>query len=202
MAKTTFYSLSEEKKKSILNALKVEFESHSLNEASVADIIKLADIPRGSFYQYFDDLEDSFFTILENEISESHEIFAKILKENNGDLYKALESFGSAMADEIFSKYKMYRMRYLNWNQTLAGKWKEFRKKRNEEVRKENGASTSIQSSFFKGLETEKMGYINTVIHSIIEKLFVMDWDKEEFLKHYKQYIDWMINGIKIKEEK
>ena len=65
MVKQTFLNLSKEKQERVLNAAKKEFSRAPLNEASVANIIKDADIPRGSFYQYFNDLEDIFYYILE-----------------------------------------------------------------------------------------------------------------------------------------
>lgn len=58
MPKTTFFHLSEEKQSRLLNAAKNEFSRTSLKEASIANIVKLAEIPRGSFYQYFENKED------------------------------------------------------------------------------------------------------------------------------------------------
>jgi len=53
MPTNTFFHLPEEKQQRLLDAAQIEFSRHSLQEASIANIVKLAGIPRGSFYQYF-----------------------------------------------------------------------------------------------------------------------------------------------------
>ncbi len=63
MPTDTFFRLDEEKKEKIILAAKKEFSEVSIQEASVANIIKYADIPRGSFYQYFSDKDDIFFYV-------------------------------------------------------------------------------------------------------------------------------------------
>ncbi len=65
MVKQTFTNLSMEKQNRILGAAMKEFSRAPLKDASVANIIKDAGIPRGSFYQYFNDLEDIFYYVLE-----------------------------------------------------------------------------------------------------------------------------------------
>ena len=60
MPKKTFYNLPEEKRKKILDAACSEFLRVPYEEVSINQIIKIAQIPRGSFYQYFDDKDDLF----------------------------------------------------------------------------------------------------------------------------------------------
>ena len=59
--KPTFLNLSKEKQELLITAAKKEFSRVPLNGASISNIIKDAGIPRGSFYQYFEDKEDIFF---------------------------------------------------------------------------------------------------------------------------------------------
>ena len=61
MAKQTFLNLSEDKRNMVVNALKKEFSRVPLKDALVSNIIIDAKIPRGSFYQYFNDIEDAFY---------------------------------------------------------------------------------------------------------------------------------------------
>lgn len=49
MPTNTFFHLPEEKQQRLLDAAQIEFSRHSLQEASIANIVKLAGIPRGSF---------------------------------------------------------------------------------------------------------------------------------------------------------
>lgn len=60
MPKETFFNLNPEKQDRIMSAVIDEFASHSYNEVKLSRIIKAADIPRGSFYQYFEDKEDLY----------------------------------------------------------------------------------------------------------------------------------------------
>ena len=90
MPKATFYNLTEEKREKIEKAIKKEFGRTSFSKASISKIITEAQIPRGSFYQYFEDKEDAIKYIIENFIKEEKEEMKKILEKNNGDIFKAM----------------------------------------------------------------------------------------------------------------
>jgi TetR/AcrR family transcriptional regulator len=65
MPKKTFFNLSDEKRCRIVDAALQEFAAHSFNEASINRIIKNAEIPKGSFYQYFKNKEDLYLYFLD-----------------------------------------------------------------------------------------------------------------------------------------
>ncbi len=65
MPTSTFFNLPEEKKKRILNSAIAEFAAKTYDEANIASIIRNAEIPRGSFYQYFADKKDLYKYILD-----------------------------------------------------------------------------------------------------------------------------------------
>ena len=60
MVSKTFESLNDDKKARVTAALLTEFSEHALVDAQVARIVKQADIARGAFYKYFDDLTDAY----------------------------------------------------------------------------------------------------------------------------------------------
>ncbi|MFW5790982.1 MAG: TetR/AcrR family transcriptional regulator [Bacillota bacterium] len=60
MPTATFFNLDKDKQKRIINAGIDEFSRNSFNDSSISNIIEKADIPRGSFYQYFADLKDFY----------------------------------------------------------------------------------------------------------------------------------------------
>lgn len=62
--KETFINLSDEKKEKIFRAAVDEFAAHRFSEASINQIIKSAEISRGSFYQYFNDKEDLYLYVI------------------------------------------------------------------------------------------------------------------------------------------
>ncbi|GAE91864.1 hypothetical protein JCM21714_830 [Gracilibacillus boraciitolerans JCM 21714] len=53
MPKETFYNLPDDKKTKLIAALHKEFSQVSLVDASIANIISYAQIPRGSFISIF-----------------------------------------------------------------------------------------------------------------------------------------------------
>lgn len=90
MPKQTFFNLTKEKQGSLINAAKKEFSRVPLHEASISNIIKDASIPRGSFYQYFEDLEDLFFFLLHEHSQRNYERMIAIIQMNNGDLFESI----------------------------------------------------------------------------------------------------------------
>lgn len=63
--KQTFFNLDEEKQTRILECAIDEFAFHSFDNAKLSNIIKNAQIPRGSFYQYFEDKTDLYLHIMD-----------------------------------------------------------------------------------------------------------------------------------------
>lgn len=63
LPRDTFLNLKEEKRQRILNAALHEIAGHGYDKASVTRIVKAAGIATGSFYQYFEDLDDLFICI-------------------------------------------------------------------------------------------------------------------------------------------
>ena len=64
MPTTTFFNLPPPKRERLLRAAVSEFVQKPFNEVSINSIIRIAQIPRGSFYQYFSDKSDLFHHIL------------------------------------------------------------------------------------------------------------------------------------------
>lgn len=91
MPTKTFFNLSKEKQKLLIDASEREFSRVSFSEASINQIIQDAKVPRGSFYMYFMDKEDLYFYILEKYKIKMHQLFLKQLVEKKGDFILAWE---------------------------------------------------------------------------------------------------------------
>ena len=87
MPKETFFHLKEEKRQKIEKALKEEFSRTSFEEASISNIIAKANIPRGSFYQYFEDKQDAIEYIMNQFIDLEHQKIRALLIQNQGDIF-------------------------------------------------------------------------------------------------------------------
>lgn len=175
MAKETFHNLADEKKNRILLAAKKEFEHHPLQHATVKAIIETANISRGSFYQYFDDLEDCYFTTMGHYTVDMHQVFQELFEKNERDLAKTLKEYGNVITEEFYSHNlrNLYKSYYLSW--TFRG---------NEHP--------------MEGIEIalERIRFISTIIHSVIERSFIENWPKETFTKVYTMHTQWLIEGV------
>lgn len=64
MPTNTFFNLPPPKREKLLQAATAEFTRKPYGEVSINRIIQVAEIPRGSFYQYFSDKTDLFQHVL------------------------------------------------------------------------------------------------------------------------------------------
>lgn len=102
MPSHTFLNLPDEKKKTLLDAALKEFGRMPLDKASINQIIKDANIPRGSFYMYFKNIDELYFYILETYRDGMLHIMLTSLEEHQGDL---ILSYQHAFSDMV--KYCM-----------------------------------------------------------------------------------------------
>lgn len=90
LPKQTFFNLPEHKKKKLLESAEMEFARVPLFEASIANIIRMAGISRGSFYQYFEDKDDIYIYLVDEKVKTAIIYFIGLLEKHNGDLIEAL----------------------------------------------------------------------------------------------------------------
>ena len=90
MCKETFLRLPEEKRDRVLNAAWDEFTTVSFAKASVNRIVRAAGIPRGSFYQYFEDKSDLFHYLMEQIHDQLTEDYQKVLARADGNLFRSI----------------------------------------------------------------------------------------------------------------
>lgn len=187
MPKQTYFNLSCEKRNKVYETLVRSFKEKALKDVTVKEIVLDLDIPRGSFYQYFDSINDAYFYVLEQELIEIHESFVNLVRDNRMNIVKALDMFGEVAADEIFTEknYRLYMNRYLCMDAELEKEWKSYRKN-----------NTKYAQNMMSLAEREKIAFIGTVMHSLIQRLFTESWDRETFLEHYGLYMNWIKRGI------
>lgn len=80
----------------------IEFRQYSFNESSISHIIARAQIPRGSFYQYFEDKADLYMYYTKKIGLDYNEYLLKLLEDNKGDYFKTLRLFIKDILNEVF----------------------------------------------------------------------------------------------------
>ncbi|MGE0978315.1 TetR/AcrR family transcriptional regulator [Bacillus thuringiensis] len=155
MPKQTFFNLASEKKEALIQAAMKEFSRVPLFEASISNIIKDAEIPRGSFYQYFEDKEDVFFFILDEYSKRDNEKIISILKEKDGDLFEAYIELYQYMLTKFqnLENRNFFRNAFLNMNYKV-----------------ENTLTRNVNEENYKSRLSEVMVLINTEKLNIIEE--------------------------------
>lgn len=95
MPKDTFFNLSQEKQERIIESAKAAFSKKRYSAVTIDAIVALAKIPKGSFYQYFDNKDDLY-----------KYIFYDVGKDKKEMLLEALDQYGEL----DFSKMLMQLM--------------------------------------------------------------------------------------------
>lgn len=119
MPKDMFYNISEAKRTMFLRVAVEEFTSKPFAEVSVNTIIKKAQISRGSFYTYFENLE-ALFNHLFRKVRADRQLYAKqLLKESNRDYFTFMRRLFAHDFDAYSKKgtYTLFR-NYINYIQT------------------------------------------------------------------------------------
>lgn len=135
MVKPTFVNLPQDKKEKITQALLNEFSNHSLAEAQVARIVKEAEIARGAFYKYFEDLSDAYRYLYQLAMKEIHsfvgapadyqpEIFyqnvVNFINQTQGSKYAKLVKmhmlYNESTVSEPFSQEVLVKLSPQNWS--------------------------------------------------------------------------------------
>lgn len=202
MPTQTFYNLSEGKRQRLIDAAIDEFTVRTLREASITNIIKQADIPRGSFYQYFEDLDDLFFYLVKRFVVNLSEQTLSIFEKTTGDFRVVTTTYAEAYIDFVMGSEKssFYKVIYLNMNSRVKGKI--FKS-----VIQTFKDSPIIYSKFEPNsslnlnLETtpeyiELIHFTLTILNHTISEGFAEDWTIQGTKELFNKRLDWVSHGV------
>lgn len=221
MPTTTFFRLDQEKQDKIIQAAKKEFTEVPIHEASIAKIIKEADIPRGSFYQYFSGKEDLFYYLFDRVRKGPEDYLFECLESEKGDLLEAFKKFFDYFVKEVFEgeetlffKNIFLHMTYHNSSRALLNelseKEQEARKNHIENHRK--GSKEAFERIYqmvnhellkttsereFKMLFRQLCTMIsNTINEGYRIKKCDKKFSVEQLIQDFNLKIDWLRNGV------
>ncbi|KEF37889.1 transcriptional regulator, TetR family [Schinkia azotoformans MEV2011] len=128
MPKITFFNLAKDKRQLLIEALEQEFSRVPLYNASISNIVKAANIPRGSFYQYFEDKEDAYFFLLKEQILKNKENFILSLQKCDGDLFDTMTELYGLTVRELSKGENINFLKnvFLNMTHEIENKFNEI----------------------------------------------------------------------------
>lgn len=172
--------LPENKQLAVYEACKQEFEDKPFHKAKISHIVEKLGIARGSFYQYFEDLKDCYFYVLSEETVEIHDLFFRLIKEGKS-LNEALISYEDLLVDNLINteNYKLYRNRYLYWNNDLDNYLK------SSEIRDMEAMKAIIK-------DPDLIHFLKALIHDLIYRLYSENWDEAMFRQRYRKAIGYL----------
>ena len=201
MPKDTFFNLEEGKRIKIIKAAKAEFLNKPLRKARVSNIVTKASIPRGSFYQYFEDLDDLYYYIVE-------EVFTEIFdagfsySEMTNDLFEfAKISFDfdyQGFKKESRHKYMSNVFRSSSGNNEYLEMYNKKRTKYIEDILDRLDLSNIRFNTREEQIKMYQM--IQELKISVINRTMMKNLSKEEAFSEFEWYLDILKTGL-LKEE-
>ncbi len=198
MPSRTFFNLKEEKKERIEKALIHEFSKGSFEQASITNIIKEANIPRGSFYQYFEDKKDAVKYIIEKFMIIDYEKMQQSLEESKGNIFEAALKVYDYRTNEAVLKFDIGLVKNI---------LEELRKNNinvfeNKDVLKSKKSLMEFINKNELNLETDDDLYyfiriITAITRSVTMEVFSERLSKEKGRKMLERELDIIKNGMK-----
>ena len=165
MVKTTFQNLSDEKKKRVSDALLKEFSTYPLAEAQVARIVKDAQIARGAFYKYFDDLEDAYKYIYKQAIRNIHLGVGQMIHEFDPKMfYQKTTDFIDKASDSNY--YDLIKL-HLSRNQPLI----------NPKIAEESRKTLHLNAQIWSAM---------VLSHEVVKLVLFDPENKKQYLERYR----------------
>ncbi len=206
MPKELFFKISEEKRNKLTNVCKSEFKEKSFDHVSVNTIIKKAGISRGSFYTYFDDLEECFSFIVRDIRDKRFKYGYKLLNDANNDYFSLVRKLYEYDYDlykeggeySLFKNYIYFMQSNQHGNLRNNMIIDLIKKLREDDVDFEELFSIKklnmTSEQFFDLVEVVILIMINTFLKAENENL-----SKEDSIKLFNQRLDLIEYGVRSK---
>lgn len=209
-----FENLEKEKKERVLEAAMDEFNIHGYGGASTNNIVKNANISKGSLFNYFENKDKLFMYLFKYNINKVTENFERNKEEIiKFDLLEAYKFFITTNI-EFFTKnprvFKFLAMAITNSPDSI--KILLQRKKREIQGFVISSIINNVENSYFReNIDKEKVAFLiltllDTLSNKYIEKykgdLQLLKADSENRDKEIEEYIDLIKFGVLRSEEK
>ena len=196
MIKQTFYNLPEHKRQRVINAVVDEFANAESEKVSINNIVKNANISRGSFYQYFDDKLDLVEVLIRSFIDKGIDDVRRAIVSSDGDIFYTFECMYDIIIgfseDEKEKKVLKNLISNVRANNNLIS---DYIVKRYKGFDSLINLTDEFSRKEFRFKSDEDMillqQILNSVLKNAIYNYYVFNTDPEETKQHYlrKLYI-------------
>ncbi|WP_068368055.1 TetR/AcrR family transcriptional regulator [Aedoeadaptatus coxii] len=183
MPRSTFFSLKAEKRERIEKALVSEFENRTLGDAKVKHVVERLGISRGSFYQYFHNMQDAYFYILDLKLRFIHEGFFTLYRAEPQNIESVLEKYGVFLRESLYAPehYPLFRNRFMAWNSELEMAWRQYH------------ADEAIGAFY----SNPRFVLIGDLVHGLMQRVFMHRLSPDAFSKDYDEMVRFVMGGVK-----
>lgn len=209
MPSEAFNKLSEEKKQRILAAAIEEFSTHPLMKATSTNVIRNSGISRGSFYQYFDNIQSVYHYTINQLWKKYRQDLIASLKRHDHDLYQGLVDFSEFYLNDLIS------LNYMNIVKNLVSHLTYLIHEENDARQSEKDLfglfDTGVaveENSIFEVIDLDSYAfhdkyealefihYTIALLHEVILYGFLQKLSQEEIINLYCQRLNWLFKGI------
>ncbi|MGM0396111.1 MAG: TetR/AcrR family transcriptional regulator [Bacillota bacterium] len=148
MPNQTFFNLSHEKKHRITQGAKEVFAQKHYSNVTIDSIVEKADIPKGSFYQYFHNKDDLFKHVFKDIGTDKSNFLLDIANESN-------ESFSSLITRLVLESSK-----FENRDETMIALKGRFLKE----------CPQSVKEDILSDIMPDTMKLFETIIEAYVKK--------------------------------
>lgn len=204
MPKQTFLNLPQEKQRRLLKAGFEEFSRVPAIDASISNIIKLAEIPRGSFYQYFEDKYDLQAYLVMQFSQEWYRTWRQLLQEHQGDFFAAVPLLFKDILDMMRDEknHAFWKNTFFQFRNS-----KEMRKALHQQRRSKHGDDRELINQQKLRIELTEHNYvllnrqITTMMIQSISMYFMadrfnVDDPYQEAIQNFNTLLNWLQFGI------
>lgn len=207
MPKQTFFNLPQAKQRRLLKAGFEEFSRAPAMDASISNIIKLAEIPRGSFYQYFEDKYDLQAYLVMQFSQRWYQLWLELLQAHQGDFFAAVPPLFKDVLDTVLDEKNnaFWRNTFFQFRNS-----KEMRKALHQQRRSKHNDDRQLIDQQKLRIELTEHNYrllnrqISMMMIQSINMYFMAEHLKaddpyQEALQNFDTLLNWLQYGIQSK---
>lgn len=202
MPSETFYNLPDEKRTRIIHAVYEEMCRVPFDELSINKIIQRAEIPRGSFYQYFADKEDLLSFMMEDFRDVVFKITKDTLVEVNGDIFEAFFQILKKMVEIGEQEHHCQVLKNVSFGMKINHIQNvKILQKKGEDFTSEMYQMTDKSKLNINSLEDfrEVVSLLGMLMWSSGLEIFLDLSKKDEILRRAEKRIQMIKNGVLVK---